>query len=428
MNFPRAGSSEVAERAGERRLLPLWNQTQLWLLTLIFLATLLYAFHLRSTFIFVDESIYYRLAFNLRHLSAFSLDGFHATAIRPPGYPWLLAAIQTVSENVRFAKTVDLLLWPMCAMLLVGVARRLFGQRAASLSLALSLVYVVELYTAGTLYPQAFASFLLLSSLWVEFVWIYAQTTRAAWLQGILWSALILTVPVFLVNLLLYLGWLLYRTHRFRQAACIAILVAATFAGWSSRNRNVLHGFFISDNSGEMLFYGNSAATGANTGPQVPIWLLAPAAFAQKDEVAQEAGYKQAAVAWMRVHPRRAAILYAEKILNWFNCQTNLKTTASHSSAYEMVIALVFYPMLVLAICSPFLLPHRRHVIVFVSAQYLVSAAAYAVFFTRIRYRLPYDYLLMILAGASLAVYLDRRRGKEEVGQTQLQPRFIRVP
>lgn len=381
----------------------LWTRSQVVLVAVTILTAVAYAFTLRSNFTFVDESIYFHIALNIRHLHAFTLDGLSPTAIRPPSFPWTLVLVQSLSESVRFAKTVDLLLWPLCAVLMASITRRLFGQLASTISLVLGLLYVVELYTAGTLYPQALAATLLLTSLWLEFVWRRGRSSAAAVLQGAVWAWLVLAVPVFLINLLVYLGWLAFARGRLRSVAVIAGLVVAVLVGWSARNQNQLHGFFLSDNSGEMLLYGNSDLTGPNTGPRVPIWLLAPSAFAQKDEVRLENGYKRAAVEWIHAHPRRAAVLYLEKTANWLNCRTNLMTSTRHATLSAAFLALVFYPILLLALCSPVVAPEKRGFILLFALHYLLAAAAYAVFFTRIRYRLPYDYLLMMLAAATLA-------------------------
>ncbi len=158
-----------------------------------------------------------------------------------------------------------------------------------------------------------------------------------------------------------------------------------------------------------MLFYGNSPATGSNTGPQVPIWQLAPQAAALPDELGRENGYKQAAVAWIRTNPKQAAVLYVKKTLNWFNFRTNLYTAGKSSKLYDVLIAASYYPLLLAALAAPFFIPAQRQLQTFFAAQYLTAALGYAIFFTRIRYRLPYDYLLIVLAAATVAALFDRR-------------------
>ncbi len=388
-----------------------WNHVQLLLLGFLALVAVVYAFRLKSNLGFVDEQFYYQIALHLRHLHTFSLYGAVPTAIRPPGYPWALACIQSIHEGVRFAKAANLLLWLGAAALTAGITRRLFGQRAATISILFILGYAVELYTAGALYPQALASALFLLSLWLHFAWRRSGSIHEVLLQSVTWTALILTVPTFLFNFIIYLAWLAWKRRPLLHLVIPALIVAAALTGWSARNHAVFHAkVFVSDNSGEMLFYGNSSATGSNTGPQVPIWQLAPKAAALPDELGRENGYKQAAVEWIRANPKRALVLYVEKTLNWFNFRTNLYTAGKSSRLYDVLIAASYYPLLLAALASPFLLPAQRRLQAFLAAQYLTAALGYAIFFTRIRYRLPYDYLLIILAAGTVAALLDRRK------------------
>ncbi len=402
-----------------------WTRPQILLCGGLLLMLVAYASRLKSSLNFVDETFYYNIALHLRHLHAFSLTGIDPTAIRPPGYPWFIALVQSIHEGVRFAKIVNLLLWFVAALLTADVTRQLFGQRSASISLGFAGLYVVELYTAGPLYPQPLASVLLLLSLWLHLVWIRSGQWIEAVFQAFTWAALILVVPTFLINFGVYLCWLAWQKRNWVQIALILALVAVPLAAWSARNQRVFHRpVFVSDNSGEMLFYGNSSATGMNTGPQVPIWLLAPQAAAEENELTRENGYKQAAVTWIKAHPQQAAVLYGKKVLNWFNYQTNLYTAGKSSRLYEWVIAASYYPLLILAAYSLFLRRERLHQELFFVAQYLSAAAGYAIFFTRIRYRLPYDYLLIVLAAASVAMLLDRKWRQKASGIAVEEPRL----
>ncbi len=366
-----------------------------------------YAIGVRSDFTFVDENIYYRIAYNLHHLHSFTVDSFKPTAIRPPGYPWLLAATQMVNESVKFAKLCNLALWLPCSLLAASIARKLFGRLAATVALLLCITYVIELYIARTLYPQTLCSFLLLLSLWMHFVWLRSGRFLESVLQGLTWGLMVAAVPVFLVNLVVYAAWLFFVKRRLAQAVIIVVMVSLPCAAWTARNSVVMHGLFISDNTGEMLLYGNSDLTGPNTGPQVPIWSIAPNGPAQQDELAEENIYKATAIRWMSDHPRQATLLYLKKFANWFNCQLNLRTSSEQSSLYQFLIAVVYYPLLLACLLSPWLLPASRKLALYFALQYLIADAAYAVFFTRIRYRLPYDYLILILASGVCAALID---------------------
>ncbi len=398
------------------------SRTHAFLLGFALLLTVVYATQIKAPFHFVDERDYYAIALHLRHDHSYEEKANTATAYRAPGFPWEIAALQSFHEGQRFAKIANLAWWLLSIVLAASLARKLFGQLAANLTLLLTFVYAGELFTAGTLYPQGMASALFLLSLWLHFVWTRRLTMAEAFSQAIVWSALILTVPTFLVNLVILLGWYLLRDRRIAQVAVVVVLVGGSCLAWSFRNQSVLHQFvFIADNSGTNLYLGNSPLSGPNTGVQVPLNQLSPAAAAQPSELARESAYKQASKLWMREHPKHAAILYLQKFLNWFNCRSNLATKSENSVLKDLAVAIPYYAILLLACVAFFVLRPMRPVVNLFWGQYLLAAAFYAVFFTRVRFRLPYDYLLIVLAAGALAVYAEARP-KQQAPAMQFLP------
>ncbi len=322
----------------------------------------------------------------------------------------MLVAVGFLHEGITFAKLSGLPLWLLCAALTASICRKLFGELGAALALLLNLLYIIQLYIAGTLYPQTLASTLFLLSLWLHLVWRRSGQISELAAQALIWAGLVLAVPTFLFNMVVYVAWLAWTKRDFRSGIAVTLVVFLAVFAWSERNKAVFHSFFLSDNTGLMLFLGNSEATGPNTGPTLPLEQLLPKVWHETDELVRDNGYKNAALAWIRAHPQRAASLYVLKTLNWFGCETRLKSSNQDSSAYGIIIAAVYYPMLFLAILSPLLLLRTRPLQLLFALHYGISALVYAIFFTRIRYRLPFDYLLLMLAAGSVAALLSRQR------------------
>jgi hypothetical protein len=115
----------------------------------------------------------------------------------------------------------------------------------------------------------------------------------------------------------------------------------------------------------------------------------------------------RAALQWMREHPRQAASLYAEKLLSWFAVRNQLvsdRLVPDGSGAGPpwlrgLVMALGYGLLGAIALVR--LAAARRvpftALEVLLAVLYLGAAMAYAVFFTRIRFRLPFDWLLIAL-------------------------------
>jgi hypothetical protein len=381
-----------------------WTRAQFILVGIACVLAIVYSTRIRSTFTFADEAQYYSIAFHLLHDHAFSLTGTVPTAYRPPAFPWLLALVQVIHPGVRFAKILNLGWWLASLVWAAALARNLYGQRAATLTLVFSLAYVVELYAAGTLFPQTFTGALFLFSLWMQLVWKPKQAWIRTVLQAIVWTVLLLAVPTFLVSLFLYLAWLCWKERRIREAAIVFTVVVVSCMAWSVRNLRTMHEFaFISDVGGYNLFLGNSPATGSNTGIRVPVGDLAEELKADGGEIQRQDSYKRAAEAWILANKKSAAILYVKKLVNWFDCRLNLATKGVQSRFANIAIAVPFYFFLICAIIAPIILRASRAVAALFWLNYLGTAMFYAIFMTRIRFRLPYDYLLIILAGALVA-------------------------
>jgi hypothetical protein len=236
---------------------------------------------------------------------------------------------------------------------------------------------------------------------------------RGSWkevsLQGLIFATLILAVPLYIANFLVYLAFGLFNQRRRIQLVVPIMIVSVALFGWRLRNeREVGSPILVSSNGGLNLLLGNSPASGANTGTDVDLNAIAPEARSLS-QIDQDAVYKRHATLWIKQHPGRAAVLYAEKLLNWFNFHNKLMTSGQGSRIKDLAIAFTFYPLL---LCACLRIRRRTLRITewYLVASYLCAAGAYAVFFTRIRFRLPFDDLLIVLASGTVVSWLAMRQ------------------
>ena len=80
------------------------------LLVLYVLGGIIYSLALPAVVRFPDEQEYLALTSNFLHGPGFSLDGVHLTAGRPPGYPFLLAAVETLGGGIKAVRVLHYLL------------------------------------------------------------------------------------------------------------------------------------------------------------------------------------------------------------------------------------------------------------------------------------------------------------------------------
>jgi len=381
---------------------------------LLIFATILiaaaYAFTLKGDFTYVDEADYYFIASNILQHHTFSRDGVNPTASRPPGYPATLVPVLALHDSVRFAKAINLLWWIGAAFLTSYIAGELYGSGGGTLALLFVLFYPVSLYTAGTLYPQGITSFFFLVSIAVHFRPTTRTSLKEAFLQGLVFSFLIVSVPLYAANLAIFMAFQVFETDGVRKAI-VTFLVAAFAVGlWSLRNYSAFGQFTFASNSGVNLLLGNSPLTGPNSGTNVDVDVIAPEALGLP-EVQRDAALKKHAVDWIKGHPREFGWLFVKKFANWFNYRNQLRTSGESSGVRDLAMAVSYYPLLALALLLPVVKERRLTELErYLYSSYGAAALAYALFFTRIRFRVPFDYLVIILASGSASILLHSYR------------------
>lgn len=354
---------------------------------------------------YIDERDYFTLAENLLQFRAYSSDGINPSAFRPPGYPMLLAAMRLLGAPIFMLRMLNFVALAAIVVLLQRWTVRLFQHRGISVVAAgLPLCYPVLFYTAGALYPQIIAAFLLL--VLVERLSRVSIAIRFAHIVqiGLISSLLLLMIPAVSFVLPVLAIWLGFQRHR-KEAVLLCMVGFLLPAAWSIRNRVVFGEWvYISANSGFNLYLGNSADTTPNSGTNVARGSLDAETIALND-VQRDHAFRDAGLDWIRNNPQRAAVLYTQKILNYFNFRNELATQSESSSTNDILMFATYYPLLALVLARLVLarrspLTTTEWVIIII---YLLNALTTAIFFTRIRFRLPFDMLLFVMVAGLLA-------------------------
>lgn len=379
------------------------------------MAGFVYAARLGPTLRFPDEAEYVTLATNLVQHGCLSLDGHTPTAFRPPAYPFVLAVLAACGGGIQAFRILNVV---ALGLSLTLIWRLLFIHRglvSAAAGVVLALAYPVFIYTAGTLYPQTLAATLLLAALWLVFRDAELSLGRA-FLAGLAAAGLVLMAPTFLFAAGLLLIWPVLENPCRRRWSRLALSVVAAglmFLPWTVRNRLALGAWVpLSTNSGLNLLLGNSENTEPNAGVNVDL-----SAYERKviglGEVERDRYYRNEAVRYIKAHPAESLRMYGLKFLNHFNYRNRL-LTRSESSPWRVWILLVTYGFIfVLATVrvlrwrqDPFNRLER-----FAAVLYVLQGAFAAVCFTRIRFRVPFDFLLILLAAPILSAVWERMCG-----------------
>jgi hypothetical protein len=366
-----------------------------------------YALVLGGSLRYSDEHVYLQLTQSLADGRGYAF-GTDATAYRPPGYPFLLLPVYFLTGGSVFAlRLVGVLCLAGAVWFSYLLARRI-SLAAGALVAIVTAAYPLFVYTANALYPQIPALLMLLAM--IEFgLRSRDRWTWAIW-AGLAGGLLTITVPSFaptLALLVLFIGW------RARKAAAVLIVAAAIIPGlWCLRNAVVMHAFIpVSTNNGVNLLLGNNPDATGSSGTSVDVSAYEQQAKAQKlDEVGIDHFYSSEATSWISANPAQTAGLYVAKVVHNFAYSDTLKTEGQ--SASDLLAALTYYPILALAVLRLMLwrrFPLHR-VDKLMAWTIVLNVLLLAVFFTRIRFRVPLDALTIVLAVSTVVAWWDRRR------------------
>jgi 4-amino-4-deoxy-L-arabinose transferase-like glycosyltransferase len=379
------------------------------------IAGVLYSFFLGSELRFLpDEADYVAIASNLQSKSLFSIDGVSSTAYRAPVYPALLSVFSGLGGNIILFRVLNFLLFGGTVYLSFSFLSKMIGPLKALVGAVIILAYPVLFFTAGVLYPQTLGAFLLL--LFLRLI-VEDKASKGLFLiAGLVAGLMVLTIPTFIYVLPLAGLWMFrFQRQVFTRFLIYCLIPAVFIVGlWSWRNYQVFNAFvFVSSNSGENLLVGNSANTTPNAGTTVDIEEYRVFA-ANMDEISRDQYFREQALAQIVDHPGDAIKLYFAKVLNYFNYQNNL-TTASESTSMRDILMLATYGPLLFVLVLRIVLIYKyplNDIEWLLLPIFLLSPFVYAVFFTRIRFRLPFDYIHILLIVIFLARILDKRAGE----------------
>lgn len=370
---------------------------------------LVYSIHLGSELRYWDEREYFQLAQGLVERGELGLAGDRA--FRPPLYAFVLAPLLAVGAPVLVMRLLNFVFLGISMVLLYEVVSSFARRWVGLLAAAWVLLYPVLLYTAGTLYPQTLAGMLLLWFVW--FLLCRDRTVRSGACAGLVFGALMLTVPSFAPLLAIALFWLGWKERHVAApyAGAVAIAALTPLFIWGIRNQVVLGQWvFVSSNSGLNFLLGNSenATPGSGTNADISEYI---ALAKNLGEVERDRFYRWRAFEWILTNPGAAIELYAGKLLHYFATTEQLATAGEGSRLKSLVMGVTYLPLLA-GLGVRCLLWRKKSLSpaeILLLLLYLANGIFAALFFTRIRFRLPVD-LLAIALWASVVWVVVRSR------------------
>ena len=413
MTGDHAVSNQSFIPAGSRRyhLLYLFGQKAqtitICILVGVFVAGLGYSVYLGDALRYPDEQMYYAFAQNVSRHLGFSLDGLTPSAAKSPGYSFLLSVVMLISDSLLMARSFGYLTLCVSLWLVFVLVRRHSTAAFGLLGVILGVAYPVLFYTASTLFPQLVGAVLFLT---IVFLADREQklTIKTCIAVGVVSGYLVLTIPTFLFLLPVAFAWILV-TRRSRLGL-VVILACMVLVGlpWTVRNYHVFGSFvFVTTDGGINLLVGNNENTTPNAGINVDISKYTSLVVQRKmGPVEANRFYGETARKWILDHKTDAARLYVRKFINHFNFRNNLRMVAESSPLRDAVAGITYLPLLAVFLARLVGIRVFRPTAFewLLIALYISWGVISAVFFTRVRYRLPLDFVLI----AADALFIHR--------------------
>lgn len=381
------------------------------LVTLTLGLGLVYALGVGIPLRFADERKYLELARSIADEWVYAF-GSRPTAYQPPGWPTFLAVFHRLGVGVAGFHALNFGLLALAIVLLHRLGGVWGSGGAGAVAAALAAGYPLLFFTATTLYPQILAAVLLV--LGVLLVAERERTApRRAALAGVVFGALLLTVPTLGILVGVVALWMLWPTPRPLRSVAVMLTVAGLLVGgWTARNYQTFGQLVpISTNGGFNLLLGNSPDTRSNSGTNVDLSRYRKTAQGLA-ELDTDRFFRGAALRHMRDRPGRTARLYVGKLANHFVARDQLATEGQASRLSQLVLLLASSSLFALFLLRLALWRRLRPspLETLIISLYLAGAGTYAVFFTRARFRVPLDLLLCLLVAILLRrLALERR-------------------
>ncbi|MEJ7594851.1 MAG: glycosyltransferase family 39 protein [Planctomycetaceae bacterium] len=377
-----------------------------------------------------DANGYWELAQHIAAGEDYSIFQPPRRVLRTPGFPLLLAAsIKVFGKSVFAASLVLAVVGTGCCWLTWLLARKLFDEFTAMWAMLLVAVSPLQIGSSVQILSETWFSFGLLVCLLAMARLLKQVPTascgRIAFTNGILTGLTVLIRP----------GWLLWaglssllvilfgQMSFAKRILCGALICGGCFAAllpWAWRNHEVTgHWILTSLWSGPSLYDGlNPNATGAsdmNFFDQENV-------LSTMSEYDMNSHYKQRAIDFVMSNPRRAIELAFLKAGRYLSISLN---AAGFSGGVFSVFCVVWDSALFFLILAGALdLRHQPACIGLLSGPFLQFLLVHMVFVGSIRYRLPVEFPLSILAAHGLVALRQRwkqrtrRDGKPPSGVT----------
>ena len=367
-----------------------------------------------------DERAFFAIAQSLAFEGRFAENG-ELTAYRAPGQAFFLAPFVRFGAGMTELRLLGGVLIGLGLLLAFDLVRRRAGPLAGLLAVGMIPCWPPILYSSTTLYPQTLGAFLLVLLIWLLDRLSDEPKISRVVLAGLTYGALVLTVPIFVLMSPIFAVWILLSVQQgFSRLVIFGVVSAALTCSWTVRNYVVFDAFVpVASSSGYNLLAGNTANARYNTSLNIRFPEHVYTEITGVGEIERSKIFTRTALEEISADPARVARLYGAKFLHWFHYSNRLLSddvieggASGVSVGARDLILLVTYMVIVLPLAMRLVMLRRypfRKIEVLSVALWIGLGLVYAIYFTRVRFRIPVDWLIISSNAMFLACLIEDR-------------------
>lgn len=364
-----------------------------------------------------DTRYYVRLAQHLESRGEYAQG--YLRAYMPPGYPSFLSVLLKLGGDSRTIQLVQNLLYVVAVLMLGALAARQGGRWTGAVAATLALASPIWWLLPQRALSETLFVALMALGLFVTLGRGVPPALGFSLLGGIVFglSALVREMGVPMGGMLAVVvgAWVWQEGRRARAvavAATVLLGIAIAVLPWTARNYSVLGQIVpISTNGPINLYIGNNPdATGAY------VWHLPPEGQAvwnrpdqgRSNELFTSGQAGREAVAYIRANPGRTLARVPYKLWALWGPPVALHSGLGVGALARLGAATLWFTSIALGAVGLWWL-RRQPIAWFIAGVCLIATLIHGLTFGDPRFRAPYEYLLMLPAGFTLAEIWARR-------------------
>jgi 4-amino-4-deoxy-L-arabinose transferase-like glycosyltransferase len=357
---------------------------------------------------FPDSQQWNRIALNFLSGNGLILDE-GAKALRPPVYSLFLSFIYFVfgKENLLAVRIIQALVSSCTCLIVYLLGKRLFNATAAKIAMAACAIYPFFVYYSGAILTETLFIFIL------SLIMLFLSARRFAW-AGIFFGLGILCrteLVVFFFFALAGMFIIMRKREALRRAIVMTAITGAILFPWTLRNYRVFHEFVPLTTMSGYTFYEGNGPRNPTGGPVDPRTVPDTQGMSETEK---DRFLKQEAMRAIRENPRRMTGLLWSKFKRLWNIRLNTNDPAYASRLTVLASMISFTPLLILFILGLVVSWKRRRELIYVYFLILHTTAINLAFVSSLRYRLPLEPFMIIVASYALVFVADRAGARKK--------------